>query len=385
MKLNNIICGDALEVLKTFPDKCIDCVITSPPYWGLRNYSADGQIGMEKTFVEYLQKMLLVITEIKRVLKPSGSFWLNMGDSYGTSSGKDDREGDKQATNRGSLKTGKVAIPGFEKSLLGQPWRMAIAMCDAGWILRSDIKWIKQIYIHKGRYTIGSVMPTSVKDRFNNAGEYLFHFVKNKRYYFDLDAVRIKHQTEEERPPGIDREKDYPEAKRNKNAFNYRVRDAVRKQGQPQFTATKEEIGKYKNNPDPCGNDHGGPGSYRLWKDKHHYIAPVGPKMGKNEDRQEWSSQTPNWKNPNGKNIPNAWLIGTEPSKEAHFAAYPTALCEIPIKTTCPPMGVVLDPFMGSGSTAVMAQKLGRDWLGIELNPAYITIAKKRLAQQILL
>lgn len=285
---------------------------------------------------------------------------------------------------------------------------------------------------------MGSVMPTSVKDRFNNAGEYLFHFVKNKKYYFDLDAVRLKPQTMENRPPGIDREKEYPNVKRNNFAFNYHVRDAVKKQGQPQFVASEEEIGKYNKNPDPRGNEKGGPGSYRLWKDKHPNYKQVPENYGKKkltgiEDEKlgnRWMSGTPNFtrgddraveakkegmhtfythskrfkpgeyqkehglpanylgptgtdhnllNNPNGKNIPNAWLIGTEPQKDAHFAMYPTALCEIPIKSSCPPDGLVLDSFMGGGSTAVAAKRLKRNWLGIELNPAYIEIARKRI------
>src|SRR3990167_7377116 len=343
--MNEIICGDTTEALRTLGDESVDCIITSPPYWGLRNYGVEKQLGLEKTFVEYLENILYVTKELKRILKPGGSLWWNHGDSYANQ-----KVGNQVDS---SFKKGKTHLS--EKSLLGQPWRVAIRMCDEqGWILRSDIKWIKQILLWKEKRTIGSVMPASAKDRFNNSGEYLFHFVKNKKYYFDLDAVRIKHQTEEHRPQGIDREKDYPNAKRNTNSFSYRVRDSVKKHGQSQFVASEDEIKKY--------------------------TAPdTQQKMGKDDNRQEWSSRTPNWCNEKGKNIPNAWLIGTEPQKEAHFAMFPTALCEIPILSSCPRGGIVFDPFMGGGSTAVAAKRLGRDYLGIELNPSYIEIAQRRI------
>lgn len=350
----------------------------------------------------------------------------------------------------------------YEKSLMFQPHCIALRFVDElGSICRSDINWIKQVLIWKKdrKETIGSVMPTSVKDRFNTAGEHIFHFVKEKKYYFDLDKVRIPAQTFENRPMGIDGEKEYPEAKRNKFAFNYRVRDAERKKGQPQFKASEEEIKNYKQvSPeygkkklkgqndkllgnrwmsgtpnfthkksledrlkdthqqntkesraknvkktlsevrlgikpdfnkvnDPRGNHEGGPGSWRdnlddkeyrkRWKGQKEaglpatYIGPTG------QDHNLLN-------NPSGKNIPNNWLIGPEPLKENHFAAFPTALCEIPILATCPEKGIVFDPFAGSGSTLVAAQRLGCQWIGIELNPDYIKIAQNRLRQDLL-
>ena len=453
--------GDTLEVLKSMPDESVDMCITSPPYYGLRIYlhkdhpDYKQQLGLENNYQDYLAKMLLIIGEIKRVLKKTGSFWLNMGDCYcGGHQGGSIYTGLSKRyneTNIPQIGEGRPAgkLKDYnEKCLLMMPERLALKMIDEqGWILRNKIKWIKQIYIHKQRRTIGSVMPTSVKDRFNESGEELYFFVKNKKYYADLDSVRLKIQAFEDRAMGIDREKGYPKSKRNRfdykpfyeqNKFNYRVRDAKKKSAQcPQFKATKEEIAeykqktgkikggganlnlpwdpirggqlyrlkKYKDNPDPRGDNKSGPGSYRLWKDNH----PYQGKFAGNEDAEMFNSpraitQRKRWKgqkeaglpatyigptgedhnllnNPLGKNLPSCWLIGTEPhnfSKEMncqidHFATFPQALVEIPIKFACPPGGITLDPFCGSGTTGVVANKLGRKFWGIDLNQEYLT------------
>ena len=256
--MNKIIQGDTLEELKKLPDEYVDLIITSPPYYNLRDYQTKGQIGLEKTFQEYLDKMLKITAELKRVLKKTGQFWLNMGDCYG--SHRDWSCSDKK--RKKEISQHQEGIIGYEKCLLMQPERLSLAMVDQqGWILRNKVKWAKQILIGKERRTMGSVMPTSVKDRFNESGEELYFFVKNKKYWSDLDAVRLRHQTElnmerprmgqggetiyeQKRAAGIIRQRDYPESKFNK--FNYRVRDAKRKSKQcPQFKATEEEIKRY--------------------------------------------------------------------------------------------------------------------------------------------
>src|SRR3990167_4948979 len=251
LPINKIICGDSLEVLKTLPDDCIDMCITSPPYYGLRNYGVEGQLGLEKTFEEYLKKILEITKEIKRVLKPTGSFWLNIGDCYGGSMlGYGAKEKSKTGIQspagidkRFNSEKSRLADM-TQKCMLMQPERIALKMIDEqGWLLRNKIKWAKQVLLKKQNKTIGSVMPTSVKDRFNESGEELYFFVKQKKYYSDLDAVRMPAQTFEDREMGIKRQLDYPESKYNK--FNYRVRDSVRKAGQPQFKASEEEISKY--------------------------------------------------------------------------------------------------------------------------------------------
>ncbi|MFA5143758.1 MAG: DNA methyltransferase [Candidatus Omnitrophota bacterium] len=265
LSINQIICGSILTELKKMPDGCIDMIITSPPYYGLRKYGDyKQQIGLEKTFDDFMEKILAITGEIKRVLKPTGQFWLNFGDCYGTGSGAGSRKGSKQATNKGSNyyeDKGKNP-PGEQKCLMMMPERVAIRMVDEqSWILRNKIKWAKQVLIKKEKRTTGSVMPTSVKDRFNESGEELYFFVKQKKYYSDLNAVRLPPQSElnferprmgqggqtiyeQKRKDGVVRQKDYPESKYNK--FNYRVRDAKKKSKQcPQFKASEKEIKNY--------------------------------------------------------------------------------------------------------------------------------------------
>ena len=188
MPVNTIIQGDSLEVLKTFESESVDCVITSPPYFALRSYlpkdhpDKKKEIGSENSMQEHIEVLMKIFKELKRVLKPSGSFWLNYGDSYGTGSGAGSREGTKQATNKGSNyyeEEGKPQQIGFEKSLLMLPERIALALIDDGWILRQKICWAKQVYFHKDKMTKGSAVPTSVKVRFNTTFEYLYHFSKN--------------------------------------------------------------------------------------------------------------------------------------------------------------------------------------------------------------
>lgn len=358
LNLNQIINGDCLTALQAFPSDFVDSILTSPPYFALRSYlpkdhpDKSKEIGSEKTLDEYLKKILEITAELKRVLKPEGSFWLNMGDCYGGTGSKGNYRDPKYPNGRNGQEV-SLTQGMNPKSMLGVPWRIALKMMDEqGWILRSDVKWIKQIYLHKEKRTIGSVLPTSATDRFNQAGEYLFHFTKNRKYYFDLDSVRIPIQTSENRPMGIDREKGYSNSKRNQFKFNYRVRDAEKKNEQcPQFKATNEEKDSYKKEVILKRGNHSG------------YFDKDG---------------TPRFSE-KGKNLPNAWLIGIEPSKDLHFAKFPSALCEIPILTTCPKDGIVLDPFFGSGTTGLVARKLLRNYIGIELNSEYIKIAQRRL------
>jgi DNA modification methylase len=372
---NKIICGDTLTELKKLPNECVDLVITSPPYYGLRKYGDyKEQIGLEETFNEYLEKILAITAEIKRILKPTGQFWLNLGDCYGGSGMGTSY--DRQTCGPNSILKGKLdkfpkvghSRGRMDKCLLMMPERIAIKMIDEqGWILRNKIKWAKQILHFKEKRTYGSVMPTSVKDRFNESGEELYFFVKSKKYYSDLDVVRLPPQSElnferprmgqgnqtiyeQKRAAGIVRQQNYPASKYNK--FNYRVRDAKRKAGQPQFRASEEEIKRYQGK-----------------------FAGVPNKINE--------SLT----NVVGKNLPTIWLIQIEPhnfQKELgmntdHFAIFPQALCEIPIKFGCPKDGIVLDPFMGSGTTAIVAKKLNRNFIGIELNSDYIKIANERI------
>ena len=414
MKTNTIIKGNALEELKKLPDESIDLIITSPPYYGLRNYQVEGQIGLEETFEEYLEKMLKITAELKRVLKKTGQMWWNHGDCYGGMQGKYNGYPDQklkkgeQLPNFKKLKAGwegkeniktstltnpeynyKRGRAGNQKCLLMQPERLAIKMIDEqGWILRNKIKWTKQVLIKKENKTIGSVMPTSVKDRFNESGEEFYFFVKSKKYYSNLDAVRIPNQVlgvTDFRAEGFVRSAElyYNSKYRNvegqgkidgASRFNLRVRDAERKAGQPGYKATKEEIERYKR--------YGSPRARAERRRDKTLIDPNAKGL-----RQAPEPGEPNAFHPLGKNIPTIWQINSEPHnfrKELgvdvdHFAVFPEALVEIPIKFGCPPNGIVLDPFFGSGTTGLVALKQGKRFIGIELNPEYIKIAKKRL------
>ena len=426
LPINKIICGDSLEVLKTLPDDCIDMCITSPPYYGLRNYGVEGQLGLEKTFEEYLKKILEITKEIKRVLKPTGSFWLNMGDCYGGSMlGYGAKEKSKTGIQspagidkRFNSEKSRLADM-TQKCMLMQPERLAIKMIDEqGWILRNKIKWAKQVLIKKQNKTIGSVMPTSVKDRFNESGEELYFFVKSKKYYSDLDAVRLPNQVigvsdfRENRGGFVDPKELY-DSKFNK--FNYRVRDAKRKAGQPQFKASEEEINRYGKGSeyeqkygepwDRFGKNTKKANSERQKDAKKEGMHTFYTHSKRNSAKKLKSRGVPATyigatcedhnllNNPTGKNLPTIWQIQSEPhnfQKELgvdvdHFAIFPKALVEIPIKFSTKPGDVVLDPFSGSGTVAVVARSLRRNYIGIELSREYIAISNKRLAQEILL
>jgi len=410
-ELNKIYCGEALKVLKQWPDGFADLIITSPPYYGLRKYGDyKEQIGLEKTFDEYLKKILEITVELKRVLKKSGQFWLNMGDCYGGT-----RWGNSPGTgawNNRHFNEASIVHPkedfGGSKCLMMMPERIALKMIDEqGWILRNKIKWAKQVLDFKEKKTKGSVMPSSVEDRFNESGEELYFFVKNKKYYSDLDAVRLPNQVlgvTDFRASGLVRSAElYPNSKyakaKNQGKIDGRVSTHIK--------ASDEEIKRYKEN--YIDDDKGARRGTGDYPDSKYQQCQYNPQYKYNDKKGEnithGKSKIANeiglssfeysalFPNPLGKNLPTIWLIQSEPhnfQKEYdvdidHFAIFPQALVEIPIKFGCPPGGLVFDPFMGSGTTAVVARKLGRKYLGIELSSDYIKIAEARLRQELLL
>lgn len=335
--------------------------MTSPPYWALRDYGIDGQLGLEETFQNYISKLCDIFDEVKRVLRKDGTCWVNIGDTYwggGNNRGSTEENlSEKQFSNRGArgqiqmdwkktrddckqldikfntrkrfcCNCGKKfdAMPGQyfcdgacagvdntrrevkgemqDKTLCNIPARFSIEMQNRGWILRNTIIWHKP-----------NCMPSSVKDRFTVDFEYLFFFVKSKRYWFERQFE--KSVTGKSEP------------------FNYRVCDVKRgyiKSGQ--YKASQEEIDQYH-------------GKNIIYFDKRTKRA--------------------------------VWSITTKPFPEAHFATYPEELCETPIKAGCPVGGLVLDPFFGAGTTGLVALKQGKQFIGIELNPKYIEIANNRL------
>ena len=298
VQTDTIICVDALTGLKRLSNESIDCVMTSPPYWSLRNYGVkptdwpDGSrcaLGLEANCADYVSHLCDIFDDVFRVLKSSGTLWVNLGDSYANS-------GATVVQTRSTNADPKV----LRKSLCLIPERFALAMVRRGWILRNRIVWRKPNH-----------MPSSAKDRFTNSWEHLFLFVKSQKYHFDLDAVRMPHTTST------------PKTARN-----------------PPKIRRSNSVGGRR-------------------------LPPHGAMPGA--------------RHPNGKNPGDVWLIPTTPTKHAHIAAYPERLCERPILAGCPKGGVVLDPFMGSGTTAVVAQRMGRRFLGFEINPEYVKKARARV------
>jgi DNA modification methylase len=349
--INKIYEGDVLQVLKTFPDESIDCCVTSPPYWGLRDYGTatwiggdcncdhkqylgghgddsmkqvssngtqmynykdickkcgavrqDKQIGLEKTPEEYVQTMVVIFNEVKRVLKKEGTLWLNLGDSYCGSGSKGDLKDPEHPEGRNGLSVAlNNRIEGMKpKDLVGIPWMTAFALRSAGWYLRQDIIWHKP-----------NPMPESVTDRCTKSHEYIFLLSKSNKYYFDQI---LEPYTE-----------------------------PMNRWGGDELVANNESM----------WDEGTGQSTYR--------------------DR----NMRPN---PDGKNKRSVWTVNTRPYKEAHFATFPEELIIPMIKAGCPENGVVLDPFMGAGTTGLVCKKLNRNYVGIELNPKYIEIAEKRIA-----
>jgi len=304
MELNKIYQGNSLEVIKTLPDESINTVVTSPPYYGLRDYGVDGQIGLEGDVEEYVQSLVNLFREIKRVLKDDGTVWLNLGDTYWGGGWRGDSlhdgSGDIQKGHKGTHvgetvknATGKHYLY-KPKDLMGVPWLVAFALQKDGWYLRQDIIWHKP-----------NPMPESVVDRCTKNHEYIFLLSKSKSYYFDHESIKEP-------------------AKPDKSI---RDRDNTKLNNTPGRTKMKG------------------------LKSNHYEM----------------------------KNKRSVWTVTKRSFKEAHFATYPPELIEPCILAGCPEGGVVLDPFMGAGTTAVVSIENNRNYVGIELNHEYIEIAEKRL------
>lgn len=320
--------GDCLDVLSTLPAASVDCVVTSPPYFGLRDYGVDGQHGMEASPAEYVETMRAVFAEVRRVLADDGTLWLNLGDSYARQGGagrgggsmlQGRKHGSAQETK--SLRRRKPGITLGDKNLLGIPWRVAFALQDDGWILRSDVIWHKP-----------NAMPESVKDRMSTTHEHVFLLTKSPRYWFDLDAVRVPLAYPDDRPQ------------------NSWARD------------TKEA--------DVPGQ------SMR----QHRSGRVFGKSAGKNLSPTGRQHLTPDTNG--GRNPGDVWTIPTQPFPEAHYAVMAPALARRCVTAGCKPSGVVLDPYHGAGTTGMVATQLGHRYVGIELSADNLALSlRTRLAQ----
>jgi len=323
--IGKIINGDCLAVLKSMPNAFINTVVTSPPYWGLRDYGVKGQLGLEKTPDEYVAKMVEIFREVRRVLRDDGTLWLNLGDSYAASSNTGGTNSIQGTAKRMGAMTSKghAVPPGLKpKDLVGIPWRVAFALQSDGWYLRSDIIWSKP-----------NPMPESVTDRPTRAHEYIFLLTKSKKYFYDAEA--IKEQGKSEITPWSVR-KEEGEALRNS------------------ISSTTPALNRK-------------PDKQRGHSRRH---------AGFNE---QWDNMTKTEQCSLMRNKRSVWEVATQPYSESHFATFPEKLIEPCVLAGCPKMGIVFDPFMGSGTTALVACKLNRQFTGIELNPEYIKMAEKRV------
>lgn len=340
--IDTIIQGDALSVLKTLPDNFIDTIITSCPYWSCRSYLSDNhpdksfEIGLEDHPQEYIDKIVEISCECMRVLKKTGVFFLNLGDVYYSSThqgGGNDRKNkefnkiyEHRVNVRGKYKDTWLK----QKGRLLLPFRIAIALQDKGFIIRDIIIWSKKMTKYPEKKSIGTVIPFPVKDRLLPAHEYIFQIVKSPKYYFNLEPLKT-----ELKDSSI-------------NRYQYSI------------------LSSYSDN-DPHKKTMAGTEKYRT-KFK---IAKEG---------QDWNVKLKN--KLIGANPTNVVMFKTSNQftvPEGHYAKFPESLAEFFILAGCPEKGIVLDPFMGSGTVAVVAKKLNRHYIGIELNEDYIKMAQKRL------
>jgi len=357
------------DVTKPFPldDGCIDVVVTSPPYWGLRDYGVDGQIGLESHPQEYINHLVAVAREIKRVLKKSGSFYLNLGDTYCSHSavsknvgGFEGKQMRKNLAYRDCRIIGKKIKydKGWiqDKQLMLIPVRVAAALQDDGWILRNDIIWHKP-----------NPMPSSVKDRLNNTFEHVFHFVKSRKYFYNLDSIREPHKTHENRPFGIVRNREYGyDSKLNKIRG---LKSGESNIGQQQYHSANIEYNHLGKNPgDVIYKEQGSVAYYEACKKSGHY----GEKRPIEAFR--------NLRHPMGKNPGDFWNVCTQPftsynAELEHFAVFPEELIVKPLKASCPKDGVVLDPFCGRGTVGKVAKDLGLNYVLFDIKPEYCELA----------
>jgi len=314
MNMFTVHTGDALTTLASLPDESVHCCVTSPPYFGLRDYGNDGQIGLETTPEAFISRLVGVFREVRRVLKNDGTLWVNMGDSYSANQSNNggysakstlagftnpDTKGRRaqEATNARRINHGCKP-----KDLIGVPWMLAFALRADGYYLRSDIIWSKP-----------NPMPESVTDRCTKAHEYIFLLSKSEKYYYDADAIK------EEAKTGCYDTSFIPSSAKDAQSSGIKT------------SATG---------------------------------ASASGRTGKFIET---------------RNKRSVWEVATKPYREAHFATYPPALITPCIRAGCPVGGVVLDPFTGSGTTGMVALEEGRQFVGIELNPEYAEMARRRI------
>ncbi|WP_117140355.1 DNA-methyltransferase [Pseudomonas amygdali] len=342
-QLHQILLGDCIDVMRTLPDESVHTCVTSPPYYGLRDYGVEGQIGLEETPAEFIARLVDVFREVRRVLRADGTIWVNMGDSYATGGRGGGgsymaERGDAAWKGKGSATGWRSAPAGFKhKDLMGMPWRLAFALQDDGWYLRQDIIWHKP-----------NPMPESTRDRCTKAHEYLFLLSKSRRYFYDQDAIKepvaassiarlsqnVDDQAGSDRVPG---KTNGPMKAVRSRRDSFKREDSKREDSKREQAIPGQAFGTHR--PD---------------RDDSDYPLDV-------------------------RNKRSVWSVPTVGYKGAHFATFPPDLIRPCILASAPRGGVVLDPFGGAGTTSLVSMQEGRRSIICELNPGYAALARARI------
>ena len=379
IELNKIHHGDVLDVLKQLPSESIDMCITSPPYWGLRDYEVDGQLGNENNYIDYLNKLKLIFDEVKRVLKNTGSCWVNIGDVY-------------SSNNSTGIK---------KQSLIGIPDRFKINMIDNGWICRNEIIWHKP-----------NAMPSSAKTRFNTDYEKMFFFTKSDSYFFITQYEEAKtsanlksnndtlmnniinranyskyKNNEQERSvrQGMSRDRGTklievrPKLPSQSEFVDFLRSRITLKQLSSEITDIKKTTMEHWFRRDVKGFSYP---SIQQWNEIKYLLDDFSSEFEDINYKMTYTEYETDDINKNihkGRIKRTVWSINTKPFKGGHFAPFPTELVKTPIQSCCPENGIELDIYMGSGTTGVEAKELNRNYIGIELNSDYIKVANDRI------
>lgn len=335
-QLHQILVGDCIDMMRTLPDESVHTCVTSPPYYGLRDYGVEGQMGLEATPDEFVGALVSVMREVKRVLRDDGTLWLNIGDSYNARPGQrkqTDKAGSKQQSVRGSTAAPSRCVDSIKpKDLIGIPWRVAFALQADGWYLRQDIIWSKP-----------NPMPESTRDRCTKAHEYIFLLSKSRQYYYDQDAVKepvaassiVRLAQDLEQQHGSDR---------------------VPGKSNGSMKAVRARRDSFKRD------------------DSKREQAIPGQSVGTHRPDREESAYPLDMRNKR-----SVWSVPTVGFKGAHFATFPPDLIRPCILAGAPRGGVVLDPFGGAGTTSLVSMQEGRRSIICELNPEYAALARARI------
>ena len=415
MKINEIYNEPCLDTLRKMPNEFLDCVITSPPYWQLRDYGYDGQWGLEPTFQLYLEHLWEMMDEIYRVLKPTGTCWINLGDTYARGGRNKDATNDTlRNTNKNIEPNSKPDYNGLNKCLMLIPHRFAIGCIDRGWIMRNDIIWAKR-----------NGMPESCTDRFSKKHEFFFFMVKSEKYHFDLDSIRDSIKT-----VSIERYKYKFTGQEGGNSNNFKGTRSLIPQSKYQTIDIEKEHrqGMHQNRGENViekrpslptqkefvkflrerikinvlidsvdipkttiehwyRNDEKGFAfpSIEHWDIIKDYLDAWDDEFESMDFKMTqvvYESDDINKNAERGKNpgtISDFWDIPTKPSANEHYASYNDDLIRKPILAGCPEGGLIYDPFMGTGSTAQAAIRSKRNFIGSEMSEKYMKICNKRL------